>query len=420
MSKKFRVFLPAVAAAGLTLVAVASAAQAKQGLVLQHARTGAPTQTAGYATIPELAVQQKSYKLGAAADPGFVFYSNADTDPATAKMTIFSPSGYTSALTQAPGTTVGKAYAIVKANQLGGSLLPLSGPVVVGNPADPALVAAYSQCKGASDPPTPQEVLVLNTSLQGQSIQVPDFLNTVGPYVTQEICLTPPAATPFQAQVVLANFTINGVFHNASSAGPYQWSTDLTPYAGNVPDAASTVEVRTLVGLPSSLSLKRAKSKPSIVKFTGKLSVSGINPAGLKLDLYWSTRSKPAADFTNPSLVGLTGKTRKPARTTKVKANGSFSVTHAKVRKRTFFQARLEDEWALQSCQGPSPTGLPIPCLEEILSPMNSNQIAVKPPKKKKHPLGIPSSRLEGLPRGAPQRSMGRSSWRDHSCHEPG
>jgi hypothetical protein len=383
MSKKFRLLLPAVAAAGLTLVAVASAGQAKQGLAVQHARTGAPTKVSGYATVPELAVQQKSYKLGAAADPGFLFFSDPATNDPTAKMTIFSPSGYTSTLTQAPGTTVGKAYAIVRAHALGDSLLPLSGPAVVGNPADPALVAAYNQCKNPSDPPSPQEVLVLNTSLQGQSIQVPDFLNTVGPYVTQEICLTPPATTPFQATVVLANFTINGVFHNPSSAGGYQWSTDLTPYAGNVPDAASTVEVRSFVGLPSSLTLKRAKSKPSIVKFTGKLAVSGVNPAGLKLDLYWSTGSKPAADYTNPSLVGLTGKTKKPARTTKLKATGTYSAVHSKVKKRTYFQTRLEDEWAFPSCQGPSPTGLPIPCLEEILSPMNSNQIAVKPPRKK-------------------------------------
>jgi len=385
MSKKFGLLLLAVVAAGLTLVAVAAGAQAKQQLVVRHARTGAPTRVAGYATTPELVVQQKSYKLGAAADPGLLFFSDPSTNDPTAKMTIFSPAGYTSALTQAPGTTVGKAYAIVKAHALADALLPLSGPVVVGDPADPALVAAYNQCKSASDPPSPQEVLVLNTSLQGSAIQVPDFLNTVGPYVTQEICLTPPATTPFEATVVLANFTINGVFTNAASAGAYQWSTDLTPYAGNVPDAASTVEVRTYVGLPSSLTLKRLKSKKSsIVKFSGKLAVSGISPTGLKLDLYWSTGSKPAADFTNPSLVGITGKTKKPARTKAAKANGSYSATRPKVKKKSRFQARLEDEWALQSCQGPSPTGLPIPCLEELISPMNSNQIVVKPPPKKK------------------------------------
>jgi hypothetical protein len=380
MTRKLRVLLLAVAAAGLTVTAVASAAQAKQGLAVRQARTGAPTK--GYTTTPELAVQQKSYKVGAAAAPGFVFFSDPTND-ATAKMTIFSPSGYTSTLTQAPGTTVGKAYAIVKANALGGALLPLSGPVVVGNPADPALVTAYAQCKSASDPASPQEVLVLNTSLQGQTIQVPDFLNTAGPYVTQEICLPPPATAAFQAQVVLANFTINGVFTNGATAGPYQWSTDLTPYSGTVPDPTQTVEVRTYVGLPTSFTLKRIKSKPKFVSFSGKLSVSGVSVAGIKLDLYWATSTKPAADFLNPSLVGLTGKTKKPARTKGLKANGSFTITRPKVKKKSYFQARLEDEWALQSCQGPSPSGLPIPCVEELLSPTNSNQLVVKPPKKR-------------------------------------
>ena len=384
MNKRFRVLLLALAAVGLTVAAVASAGQAKQGLAVQ-ARAGTGKTFAGYTSTPELAVQQASYKLGAAANPGFVFYS-ADTNDATAKMTIFSPSGYTSTLTQAPGSTVGQAYAIVKANALGGALLPLAGPVVVGNPADPALVAAYAHCKSASDPASPQQVLVLNTSLQGAAIQVPDFINVAGPYVTQEICLTPPATTPFQAQVILANFTINGAFTNGASAGPYQWSTDLTPYSGTVPDPASTVEVRTYVGLPTSFTLKRAKSKPSVVKFTGKLAVAGINTAGLKLDLYYSTSQKPAANFLNPSLVGLTGKTKKPARTKGLKANGTFSITRPKVKKKTYFQARLEDEWTLVGgCQGPSPTGLPIPCLEELLSPTNTNQVAVKPPRKTRH-----------------------------------
>jgi hypothetical protein len=382
MKTKLRVLLLAVGAAGLTVTAVASAGQAKQGLAVRQARNGAPTRLAGYTTAPELAVSQKSYKLGAAAAPGFVFYSNPKTNDATAKMTIFSPSGYTNVLTQAPGSTVGKAFAIVQANSLGGALLPLSGPVVVGNPADPNLQAASAQCRNGQT--TNQEILVLDTTLQGAAIQVPDFINVVGPYVTQEICLTPPATTPFQAQVVLANFTINGVFTNAATAGPYQWSTDVTPYSGTVPDPTQTVEVRTFVGLPSAFTLKRIKSKPSVVSFAGKLAVAGVSPTGLKLNLYFATSPKPAADYLNPSLVGLTGKTKKPARTKALKTNGSFTITRPKVRKKSYFQARLEDEWALQSCQGPSPSGLPIPCVEELLSPTNTNQVAVKPPAKKK------------------------------------
>jgi len=391
MNKRLRVLLLALATVGLTVAGVASAGQAKQRFAVRQAQTGAPTKVAGYASTPELAVQQKSYKLGAPTNPGFLFLSDPDTNDATAKMTIFSPSGYASTLTQTPGSTVGKAYALVKANQLGGAILPLSGPVVVGNPADPALVTAYAQCKSANDPVTPQQVLVLNTSLQGAAIQVPDFINVAGPYVTQEICLTPPATTPFQAQVVLANFTINGMFTNGAVAGPYQWSTDLTPYSGTVPDPASTVEVRTYVALPSSLVMRRLKTKSSIFAIGGKLAINGVSTAGLKLDLYYARGSKPAADYTNPSLVGLTGKTKKPARTPALKSKGLFLFVGRRVKKKTYFQARLEDEWHLVDangnpiCDGPSPSQLPIPCRDELLAPMNSNQVVVKPPKKKRH-----------------------------------
>jgi hypothetical protein len=384
MKKRFRLTLLTGAALGLSIAAVASAGQAGQRLTVTHARASAPSAAAAFTSTPELSVQQGSYKAGAATSPGFVLVSDK-SNPAPAKITMFSPAGYTSTLTQPPGTTVGKAYAIVIAGSLGGAPLPLSGPVVVGNPADPALVAAYAQCKSAADPPTPQEVLVLNTSLQGQTIQVPDFLNTAGPYVTQEICLPPPATAAFQAQLVLANFTVNGIWTNAPTAGSYQWVADFTPYNGNVPDAASTVEVRTFLGLPSSLTLKRLKSKPSVVKFSGKLTFAGVSPAGLKLNLYSARSSKPAADFRNPSAVGLLGKS-KPVSSKALKSNGKFAFTRKKVKKKTYFQARLEDVWALaDGCVGPSPTGQPIPCLQELLSPMNSNQIVVKPPKKKRH-----------------------------------
>jgi hypothetical protein len=386
--KRFRLILLAGAALALSIAAVASAAQARHGvLAVKHARVGAPTALTGYTSAPELAVQQGSYKLGAATNPGFVLFSDPTND-ATAKITIFSPPGYTSALTQAPGSTVGKAYALVQAVIAGVPLLlPLSGPVVVGSPADPSLVTAYAQCKSAADPPVPQEVLVLNTSFQGQTISVPDFVNTAGPYVTQEICLLPPSQAPFNAQLVLADYTVNGLWTNAASAGQYQWVADYTPFNGDTPHPEQTVEVRTFVGLPSSFTIKRLKSKSSIIKFSGKLSIGGVSSAGLKVNLYYGLKSKPAANFTNPSQAGLVGN-GKIVHSKALKSNGSFAFTRKKVKKKTYFQARLEDEWALSSgCQGPSPTGQPIPCLEELLSPMTSNQLLVKPPpkKKKKH-----------------------------------
>jgi hypothetical protein len=380
MKKRFRLFLLVAAALlGLALVAAALAGSGSTRLAV-HQAVLKPIASTGYTTPPELAVQQASYKLGGKSDPGFVFFSDPNsTNDATAKMTIFSPAGYASNLTQAPGTPVGKAFAMVRSGTLGGADLPLSGPVVVGNPADPNLQAASAQCRGTT---TNQEILVLNTSLQNQAIQVPDFINTVGPYVTQEICLPPPETAQFQAKVWLAIFTIKGVFTNASTAGQYEWAGDYTPYNGLTPNPAQTVEVRTFVGLPSTLTFKRVKSKPSVVKFAGKLSINGARTKG-KLDLYFSTKSQPARNYLNPSPHCILD-TCKIARTTSLKANGTFAATRPKVKKRTFFQIFLNDGWLFQTCAGPSPSGQPIPCVRENLAPMITNQIRVLPPKKKK------------------------------------
>ncbi len=140
---------------------------------------------------PFLTVEQSSYKVGAASTVDFVVFSDPAND-ATAKMQIFSPAGYSSTLGHAPGTVLGKAFALVKANALGGAILPLAGDVVVGNPADAALMAASLQCTGKSTNPG-QEIWVLNTQLQGQAVQVPAFVNKVGPYLIQQICLPAPA-----------------------------------------------------------------------------------------------------------------------------------------------------------------------------------------------------------------------------------
>ena len=202
---------------------------------------------------------------------------------------------------------------------------------------------------------------MLNTSLQGQNIQIPDFVNVVGPYVTQEICLTPPATTPFQAQLVVADFSVKGVFTNGA-AGGYQWDGVFTPYdAMNQPNAGATTEWRTYQGIPSSLTLKRVKSKPSVVTFSGKLAIGGINPTGIQPHLYKALKPLPAPNFTTPSLLGLFG-AGKPVSTKKLKANGKFTITRPKVKKKTYFQMRLED-YGFQGCDGPSPTELAAPML---------------------------------------------------------
>ena len=327
---------------------------------------------------PFLTVEQSSYKVGAASTVDFVVFSDPAND-ATAKMQIFSPAGYSATLGHAPGTVLGKAFALVKANALGGAILPLAGNVVVGNPADPMLMGASQQCTGSATTPG-QEIWVLNTELQGQAVQVPAFVNKVGPYLIQQICLPAPANATFQAQLIEADYYVKGVFTNAGSSGGYQWDGIFTPYTGTTPNPAGTVEYRSYAGLPSSLTFKRVKSKPSIVSFSGKLSVAGLDTTGIKIDLYAGAKVLPAPG----AIVAGTGKRvvrSKPIKSSK----GTFTISRPKVKKKTYFQARFQGYGVEGSCDGPSPSGQPIPCMGTDLGPMTSAQIKVLPPKKKKH-----------------------------------
>jgi len=332
---------------------------------------------------PFLTVQQSSSKPGAGTAAGFTI-GEGQSDDAIAKATIFSPAGYANTLTQAPGATIGKAFAVVKANALGGAILPLSGPVVVGDPNSAPIKGNSIACRGPGKD-TNKAVWLLNTSLQGQMITIYDFVNVAGPYVTQEICLTPPATSPFQAQLVAADFTIKGVFTNGPADG-YQWDGAFTPYgSNNLPNAAGTTEWRTFQGVPSSLTFKRVKSKPSVVTFSGRLALGGgVAPTAIQLHLYKGTKPLPAPNFLTPSSTGLIG-AGPFVKSKKLKANGKFTITRPKVKKKTYFQLRLED-YGFQGCDGASPTGLPLPCAGTDLAPMTTAQIKVlPPPKKKKH-----------------------------------
>jgi hypothetical protein len=328
---------------------------------------------------PSLTIEQSSYKLGAATTADVFIAISEDSDP-TAKLTIFSPVGYSANLGAAPGSKIGTVVAVVKAKALGGALLPLAGDVLVANPADPTIVAAATRCTGAA---THSSIWVLNTSLQGQTVAIPVFVDSKGPLVTMQVCLPSPdipeaaGGAKFGAQLVLADFTVKGVFTNAGTTGGYEWSGIYTPYTAGTgtPNAAGTVEWRTYVGLPSSLTLKKAKAKRGF-KLTGQLKIAGLNPKGVRLGIYAGKKAKPAPSATS------SGTGKRVARSGKLPGTGKYSIARPNVKFPTFFQARFENYGT--QCTGPSPSGLPVPCSGEDIAAVTSSQIKVLKPKKKR------------------------------------
>jgi hypothetical protein len=328
---------------------------------------------------PALQIEQTSYKVGAATTVDVFIAISEDADP-TAKLTIFSPSGYTANLTAAPGTKIGSVVAIVKAKALGGARLPLAGDVIVANPADPAIQAAATKCTGT---PTHTTIWVLNTSLQGQTVAIPVFVDTAGPLVTQQVCLPSPdvpessGGAKFGAQLVLADFTIRGVFTNASARGGYEWAGVYTPYTPGTgtPNPAGTVEWRTYVGLPSTLTLAKAKAKRGF-KLVGRLTVAGLNPSGIRLALYSGRKARPA-----PTATTL-GTGKLVTRTARLPSTGKYSLARRSVKVTTFFQMRFSNYTT--DCTGGSPSGLPVPCNGEFLSAVVSNQVKATKPRRRR------------------------------------
>jgi hypothetical protein len=333
------------------------------------------------AYTPSLIIEQSSYKVGAASTVD-VFLAMGQNDDPTAKMTIFSPAGYSANLTAAPGTKIGTVVARVKAKALGNALLTLAGDVLVANPTDPAIQAAATQCTGTT---THTTIWVLNTSLQGQTVAIPVFVDQKGPFVVQQVCLPSPdipeamGGAKFGAQLFAADFTIKNVFKNAGTKGGYEWANDFTPYTPGTPtpNAAGTQEARTYVGIPTTLTLKRAAAKRGFA-LVGQLSIAGVSPAGIRLDLYAGKKAQPA-----PNAVSAGTSKSKPTRSAKLKATGKYTILRPNVKFATFFQTRFENYTT--DCSGPSPSGQPIPCREERIAAVTSNQVKVLKPKPKKH-----------------------------------
>src|SRR4029079_17965079 len=133
---------------------------------------------------PSLIMEQSSYKLGGATTADVFIAIDPDADP-TAQLRLFSTVGYNADLTAAPGTKIGTVVARVKAKALGGALLTLAGDVLVADPTNPTIQAAATQCTGKT---APSSIWVLNTSLQGQTVAIPVFVDQVGPLVVQTVC----------------------------------------------------------------------------------------------------------------------------------------------------------------------------------------------------------------------------------------
>ena len=250
--------------------------------------------------------------------------SQEQTDPQPAKIMIYVPAGYTATLGAPAGTTIGRTTGEVFARDLN-IPLPLEGDVVVDNPA--------SHTTDVCAPGTHAAVWILRLSVAGQTIALPVYVDTtVGAEAALGVaklvtCLGPsdvPAGTPGRAangaQLLQATFTVNGVL--APPVGAARWIAFTTPYnpGTGTPNAAGTVETRSLVGPGAvSLSAKVTSKKKRQVTVSGTVTQSGVGVAG-KVSILINGKARASAT------ANASGRYSK-----KVKGTGRRSTLQARV-----------------------------------------------------------------------------------------
>lgn len=297
------------------------------------------------------------------------------SDNPIAALNFFVPTGYTVTLGQAAGTEIGKIPSAAAFSYDTSLTLPLTGAVVV---ADPASIpsATLQACLGTTTPPA--AVWMLNLQLSGQSLAVPMFVNpavgaqqALGSYVLT-VCLPPPdvpAGTPgraaFGAQLIDAQFTVNGIFTPAT-APLIRWETLLTPYnpgVGTV-NRAGTFEVRSLIA-PGAATIKvKVNPKTHAYVLTGTVTDGGA-PADASVTIYRGASAKSLSAVATAKAVG-----------------GKFTSKGMLGKKPAFFEAKVsggETDATSTGCQSPLPaTVAPAGCISATFAPFTASSPAVR------------------------------------------
>jgi hypothetical protein len=308
---------------------------------------------------PKLVADPKSEALSGSGAFTLTFSQPAD-DQATAKATIYTPNGYSTDVSQTPGTKLGTVKANVIAKGLGGIPLKLNGTIQADNPAN------YTANPCA--PGTHQAVWLMVLTASNQTLKVPMYVDSItsGPEAAFasmkiQVCLPSPDVPPeqggatFGAKLVTAQLNfISGIFTNPSSRGTYAFSSIATPYdvnSGTVrPD--QTVEARGIVQLPVTLGMNAKAGKRGTVILSGAIAAAG-RAAAATIRLY----------------AGPTAKKTKVV-SSKAARRGKYSFT-VRVRKTTFFKTSASSaarDVTASGCAGPSPA--PGGCVSATLEPV--------------------------------------------------
>ena len=243
---------------------------------------------------PSLLVAGTSHSTGSGG-PVVIGVGQDQNDDATGVLNIYAPLGYGVTLTQAPGTRIGDLEGIVLVRALANARVPIQGTVTARDPA------AYvtSPCGGGV---RHEAVWVIQTTLAGNPLEIPIYVDRVtsGPEAQfasakMRICLASPYVAPPQgaasgASLIVAAFSVSGVFSNPNTRGTYPWNALFIPYAPGTAtlNPANAAQSTSFTRLPVQLAVTAKKvrqGKRKYARVTACLTEAGQAVRGVRVNI---------------------------------------------------------------------------------------------------------------------------------------
>ena len=246
---------------------------------------------------PSLLVAGTSHATGSGG-PIVIGVGQDQNDDATGVLNIYAPVGYGVSLTQSPGTRIGDLEAIVLVRALANARVPIQGTVTTRDPGAYVSPTQFPCGQGVRH----DAVWEIQASLAGSPLTIPIYVDRVtsGPEAQfasarMRICLAspyvaPPQGAPSGSSLIVAAFSVAGVFSNPSTRGSYPWNALFVPYTAGtatlnpVNAAQSTSYTRLPVQL--AVTAKRLKKgKRTFARVTACLSEAGQAVRGIRLNI---------------------------------------------------------------------------------------------------------------------------------------
>ena len=268
--------------------------------------------TAFAAYDPSLLVAGTNHALSRGG-PLVIGFGQSDNDDATGLATVYSPLGYGVTLTQPAGTTLGSLSAVVKVGSLGGARVNVEGTVKTDNPAS----YVTNQCS----PGAHEAVWILEFTVSGNQVRWPMYVDRVttapeSAYASarMRVCLPtpylpPPQGAPAGASLIIAAFSVRGVFTNPGTRGSYPWNGVFVPYTPGTatPNQANAAQSSSFVRVPMRLTMtakRQRRGKRTFAVVTACVREAGQGIRGIRIGIHGGATAAKANNIRAKRLAG--------------------------------------------------------------------------------------------------------------------